>query len=274
MNKLLSANLTRLRKSKLFWGLLILMFALGLYMVFMLTQQLGTKSLDMIFFNFTFMIGLAAAIFSSFFLGAEYSDGTIRNKLVVGHLRTDIYFANLITNIAAAFCMNLAYLAAVIVVGTPLFGFVRADAWAVFMMLFGASVMTVAFCSVLTMISMACSNKAAAAVVSILGIFLLLYAAIYIQARLAAPEAWPGYEYSVDGQVVSTPETMIPNPQYLRGTKRAVYEFFYDFLPTGQAIQYSDMTAVHLWQMPLYSLLISIAVTAVGTILFKRKDLK
>lgn len=269
MNKLLSANLMRIRKSKLFWGLLILMFVFGLYMVFLLTQQSGGKffnPLHEIFFDFALVISLAAAIFSSFFLGAEYSDGTIRNKLVVGHLRTNIYFANLIANIVAAFCMNLAYLAAVIAVGMPLVGFGKVDAWGVIMALFGAFMMTVAFCSVFTMISMACSNKAITAVVSILSIFLLLYAAVCIQTRLAEPEIQPEYEYSENEP--------IPNPQYLRGTKRTVYEFFYDFLPTGQAIQYSDMTAVHLWQMPLYSLLISIAVTAVGTILFKRKDLK
>ena len=28
----------------------------------------------------------------------------------------------------------------------------------------------------------------------------------------------------------------VPNPSYLRGTEREVYQFFNDFLPTGQAV--------------------------------------
>ena len=41
-------------------------------------------------------MGLVAAILTSMFIGSEYSDGTIRNKLVVGHSRMRIYLANLI----------------------------------------------------------------------------------------------------------------------------------------------------------------------------------
>ena len=28
----------------------------------------------------------------------------------------------------------------------------------------------------------------------------------------------------------------VPNPSYLRGTEREIYQFFNDFLPTGQAV--------------------------------------
>ena len=36
-------------------------------------------------------MGLVAAILTSMFIGSEYSDGTIRNKLVVGHSRMRLH---------------------------------------------------------------------------------------------------------------------------------------------------------------------------------------
>ena len=44
-----------------------------------------------------FCLILAAGI--SLIVGAEYSDGTIRNKLIIGKTKAQIYFANLIASI-------------------------------------------------------------------------------------------------------------------------------------------------------------------------------
>ena len=74
-----------------------------------------------------------------------------------------------------------------------------------------------------------------------------------------------------DGNLESKP---ILNPKYLSGLQRSLYEFLYDFLPTGQSVQYMTMSAVHLWKMPLYSLIITILTTVAGIMIFKRKDIK
>ena len=63
-------------------------------------------------------MGLVAAILTSMFIGSEYSDGTIRNKLVVGHSRMRIYLANLIVCSVACVLIFLAYITGVFVVGS------------------------------------------------------------------------------------------------------------------------------------------------------------
>lgn len=275
MRKLLSANFARLKKDRTFWVCMVFMFGFGVFIV--LSQyrdviEYGLQlQLDNIFFGHALLIGVFCAAFCSLFLGTEYSDGTIRNKLVIGHARNAIYFSNLIVSIAAALLMCLAYIAAVSVLGVPLLGALECDWKIVLIMLLGCAAMTIAFCSLCTMLSMLNQNKAIVAVISIIGVFVLLMAAAYIHTMLNAPEFYDGYVLDSLG---NTALEKIPNEAYLRGAKRAFYEFLLDFLPTGQGLQYSGLSAVHLWRMPLYSVIISVLSTAAGVLAFQRKDLK
>ncbi len=53
-----------------------------------------------------------------------------------------------------------------------------------------------------------------------------------------------------------------------------MYEIFYDFLPTGQSIQYMTMSVLHLWMLPLYSFIITVVTTTTGIFLFRKKNIK
>ena len=69
----------------------------------------------------------------------------------------------------------------------------------------------------------------------------------------------------------------IPNPNYLTGTKRAVYQFLHDFLPSGQNMQvsvFSVQKEMHTALMCLYAAVVTLGTNAVGMILFQRKDIK
>ncbi len=275
MTKLLRATFFRLKRSKLFLGCLIVMAAIGGYLPFNVWRENApygySIGLEQIFFCYSILIGFVLAVFISLFVGTEYSDGAIRNKIVVGHRRTDVYLTALVSNFLAALALILANLAGMAAVGVPLLGGLTAEPSVLTWTLVGTLAMTLAFCALLTLVSMTCSNKAAAAVIGMVGVMLLFLAAAFLNARLDAPEFLPTYSLSLNGEVIESTE---PNPHYLQGTERAVYQFFYDLLPTGQAMQYSTMSAIHLWQMPLYALGIAAASTVGGLVLFRRKDLK
>lgn len=279
MSKLLSADFMRLRKNRLFWGALAAMFAFGAGMVFQqLWEQMAyaefgeTGQMDAIFFRYALATGLMMAVFIPLFFGTEYSDGTLRNKVMVGHSRASIYFSNLITGIVVSVLLCAAYLLPVMILGPVFIEWLTMDVGFLLTILLGTLAMGAAFSSVFTLITMNCSRKAATAVGCILLVIALLVVAARINTLLEAPEFIPVYSLSADGAVVS--EGMEPNPHYLRGTARTVCEFLYDFLPAGQTVQYSAVSVTHPWRLPLYSLAILIVSAGAGAALFRRKDLK
>ena len=80
------------------------------------------SSISGVFFVGYLPLSFVIAAFSSFFIGSEYSDGTLRNKLIVGSLREKIYLANFITVAACGLMMLLAYLGVCLAMGLPLLG--------------------------------------------------------------------------------------------------------------------------------------------------------
>ena len=107
MRKLLSANISRLWKEKLFWLVLGFM-AIGSAGFSWLTYETAMKNTDMQFyvedliFNMLPMLGSVFVIFIGMHLGTEFDEHTIRNKLIVGYNRTQVYFAEYITCLAAS----------------------------------------------------------------------------------------------------------------------------------------------------------------------------
>lgn len=276
MNKLLSANFARLKKDKTFWIGMMFMFGFGIFLVINQYREhikFDTEMvLDNSFFYYSIIIGILCAVFCSLFLGTEYSDGTIRNKLVVGHTRETIYLSNLIVTTVASLLMCLSFIIAVSALGIPIIGFLRTDIKVLLMMILASILMVLAFSSIFTLISMLGQSKAIVAVISIIGVFILLFAAVYIMTRLDAEEFYNGYVFT--DSLGTSYADQIPNPKFLEGTERTIYQFVLDFLPTGQGLQITSTTAVHLWQMPLYSLIITTITTTVGVLFFRKKDIK
>lgn len=176
MIKLLSESYARLWKSKVFWLCLCFMLAFSVYV--MLSEGLfpsagGVDSFDSLYMSYSQILGFCCAVFASLFLGTEYSDGTIRNKVVIGHTRARIYLANLTTVFVAALWMMAAWFVGGLI-GIPLFG-----AWENVpgcIVNFVISLFTTAaFAAIFTLVAMLCTNKAVSAVISIL-LFLCLSA--------------------------------------------------------------------------------------------------
>lgn len=135
--------------------------------------------------------------------------------------------------------------------------------------------MSIAFTALCVLTALLCQNKALTAVVNILAACFLLVISIYIMNKLSEPEVYPGYSVMTDSGEVEVLENE-PNPDYLRGTEREIYQFFNDFIPTGQAVNITQ--AGGMAQSPgllaAYSASIIIVSTGVGMFVFKKKDIK
>ena len=103
MNNLFWANIIRLWKSRL-TGLGIAVFS-GLALVLCIDHYYYFREdmiLDGIFFGYVYIAGIPVSVLAGLFLGVEYGDGTIRNKLIAGHKRSTVYLANFFAVFAAS----------------------------------------------------------------------------------------------------------------------------------------------------------------------------
>ena len=159
MRNLIFANFTRLKKSKLFWTGIIVS---ALYTVFLLVMnylemaasaEITTVSLNWFFFSAISVAAIFCPIYSGFFIGTEYSDGTIRNKLIAGHKRCSIYFANGITIFCAEGLLFLVNAAIIIALGIPMFGLNIKYPLRFIIYLLAGILMLAAFASLFTMVS-------------------------------------------------------------------------------------------------------------------------
>ena len=279
MSRLLCADFAKLKKNRFFWLCIIGMIGFGLFMKIMeyitMQQYSGeTPSLDSMLSVYSMVIGFLTAAFVSLFVGTEYSDGTIRNKIIIGHSRASIYFSNLITCSAAGFFMCLAYLLPALAAGIPLCGIKTADFQYLAGMVLCSFIMTLAFTSLCTLVGMLCQNKAMTAVITILSVCLLFVASVYISAKLNEPETYPEISAFADGGSVIDARD-VPNPGYVRGTQRQIYEFLDEFLPTGQSVILTrgDQDASFLL-MSAYSAGITAAAAGIGIFIFRKRDIK
>ena len=277
MNKLLTAYIFRLFKNKLFWIAVIFMAAVGagfpLTNHHFMVKNDYPQHIDNSFFMGTVFIGVVLSVFCSLFVGTEYHDGTIRNKIIVGQKRPVIYVSNLLTCIFAGIILCSVCFLACLCVGIPLLGTFRMKPDTVLLFILCALLLASAFSSLFTFLTMVNQSKAASAVLCILTAFLLFFAATYIQAQLSEPEMYDRYVYmDREGNIVT--EEPEPNPNYVSGTKREIYEFLNDFLLGGQSLRIAQMNVQHPWIFMFYSGITIVVTTGAGILIFQKKDLK
>lgn len=282
MRNLLSANFLRLRKSFVFWLGIAYQFGVGLLAVNTRWTDMRETSgyfphADDILFSGALFMPIIAAVFIGLFIGTEYSDGTIRNKIVVGRSRAAIYLANLITCSVALVLMHLSFLLAVVAVGFPLIGNLEKTSQELLLLTALSLATVLALGALFLLLVMLVNKKSIAAVAVLLLGFVLMMSAMIIDNRLNEPEFHSTITASVtdtEGNVQVQDAGKERNPNYLEGTKREVYVFLNDFLPSSQFLQLSQQELTSSVRLPLYSLVILAGCTACGIAAFGRKDLK
>lgn len=278
MSKLLSANIMRLWKEKVFWIVIAVVFTLGVAIpisIKITEIRLGVfNSIDPVFGQFAMFIGVVLAIFCSFFVGKEYSDGTIRNKIICGKKRVDIYFANFVTCTVVSLMLCAAFFLPYLGIGIPLIGSFNMEKEIVYWLFLTVIFLSIAFASIFNLISMLSTSKAVTATVCILLTFLFLYMGFQFRGMLNQPEIIDGTAYDENGVAYKEVEDF-PNPEYLQGNERQVVQFLFNLMPGGQVAQCVGRGTVgNLSQLPIYSLGVILITTGIGVFVFKKKDLK
>jgi len=277
MRKLLSASFARLWENTVFWAEIGATVLLSVFIVFVnySSELQATENrlyLDDVFFTLYLLLGLILAAGISLIVGTEYSDGTIRNKVIVGHTRGQIYFSTLIVCAVTSALVLLIHAGITYGIGYWLFGAFQTPINQIGGAVISAFFVGFVFSALFAAIAMNAQNKAVTAVVTMILFIGLTYLASAIGNALVEPEmTYEGMVISMDGVQFGD---MIPNPAYVSGFQRAVYTFLYDLLPTGQLIQMYTLEFAHSICWPVFSVLLFTLITVTGYMIFRKKDIK
>lgn len=262
MNHLLSANRMRIQKSKFFWFEMQMALVFGSFCMIvnidsiLLSARTPYHSPTPLLFEGFTLTAVFCPVFCSLFLGSDYSDGTLRNKILAGHSRSSIYLANFISvflaNLLIALVSTLMQL-----LPTLLLGYSPEQPGRLLLFYLCGLLNMAAFSGLFTLIGMLVASKTTA-VVSCLGTYFVLSTI----TQWVRPASMRGRS----------------NPAVPRSLEP--YTFLYDFLPTGQKFQITRMydfpkeLAPDLSRIALYALLFTAITLICGVALFQKKDLK
>lgn len=286
MSKLLRSNFARLWKSRIFW--LGMLFSAGFSVFFILMRYIDIeqhqevyanldesyKNADELIFMGGIIIIFAAAVFIGIFVGTEYSDGTLRNKLIIGHSRSSIYISNLIVCTTAGIIMHLTYIITTILLGNLLLEDSTLTFKKILLLTLMGTAAMIAASSLLVMISMLIHSKSAGAVAILIATMVMFFASMTIFQRLSTPEYNDAYSYIDEDTGKPVVVEKEKNTNYLTGTKRKVYEFLNDFIPTSQFYKSALLDSSKLDITLIYDGIIILITTTAGIAVFRRKNLK
>ena len=278
MRKLITANFHRFSKDRFSWCVVGIVVILSLASVFnsagsfeAMAARGYAMSLEDCYFNQAPLIGAFLALLISMFLGTEFSEGSIRNKLCIGHKRNEIFLSNFISCAFASIVLTAVWLLSC----TLLFGLIgplEVEVSEFVGYIFVAMGFAVSFAALYTVIGSLSSNKAMTIIYTFAVFIILAMAASALDDRLCEPEINEIMTYNNYGAVVM--QESAPNPLYLSGTIRTVCEVALELLPTGQALLLSEVAIEYPVRAIALSAVFTTVTLLVGSMLFRRKDIK
>lgn len=258
MNRLLRADFYRIYHKKLLWlcassmVLITIMFIIMQY-----TAMDYTVSIDRVIFLPMSFYGVAVAALISLFIGEDFSDGVIRNKLIAGRNRYAVYFSNMITGLTASLTVYIVMLVTSLGIGIHLFEINVTTPEIIRFTILGAFT-CLAYGSIYCMLTMLIGNKTTAVTVSMILAFGMLFLCLHTNQIVVQPEYKDG----------------LLNPHYATGIKRIIYELLHDINPSGQAAQLSAMSYLNAVRWIVIDILWVILTGGLGSILFSKKDIR
>ena len=245
MRNLLSAGFARLWRSKVFWLSCAFLAAATVSSVWTRYSD-GFYYLDTAFMYYVLFIAILIPLVCALFIGTDYADGTIRNKLICGHSRGSLYLSNLIVCSAASLIMCTFAVVPGLCVGLPLLGGFTMDPVKTFLFFICVYTLSLVWTALFTLLAMLVSNRTVAVVAALLLSLTLLAAGANLNDPADVPE----------------------------GRVRDTIQFLSDSTPGGQTLQLVNQRAERPEVLMAYDAVLFALSTGAGLLLFRRKDLK
>lgn len=268
MSNLFTANLRRLFKSK---GVIISLVAM-LFITLLCSMIMGSvdSEFENVYYSTLPYFVFYIAFMTSMYFGTDYSDMTIRNKIIAGHTRDDIYFANQLTGIVSSAIMFALWAVTSFICAFSYSSDVDYSTFGTKLLISFLSVLTLSV--IFTAITQLITSKASSVAWALIFSILLIVTAFYFINALQEPQTTYSYiTVSADGIDFGDE---IPNPAYVSGKMRNVYEIAYKIIPCGQQIIITDDGDIQPLTMSICSIAVSIIFLLFGRAGFVKKDLK
>lgn len=290
MTRLLNANFARMFKGKLFYICAVLAVILGVMEIIPHYSQMEDINPETFLFNESgFFIQIITAVLVGIFVGEEHS-GVLRNKIIVGQKRLSVYLSDLIACSASIVIIHILHFGSILT-SVVLFGGkieVSASIIAVYELLQLTSLLGV--CALFTAAAMLIPKKFAGTVAALTLIIGLYY--IYYPTSERLKQLDDKYYFDSVKELGITEDELAEN-EFLYNTfkitdaelaERGFLRFAMDILPFGQdeqirrcfnsEVQKVNPTEPVPAEIALYSLGTVAVTTAVGVLVFRKKDIK
>ncbi|MDO5147599.1 MAG: hypothetical protein Q4D60_11420 [Eubacteriales bacterium] len=257
MRNLLRADGARLLRSRTFWLCIGGMLLMAAGFIFMQYTAMDYKvPLSRVVFLPVSFYGIVTAALISLYVGQDFQDGGIRNKVIAGNKRTHVYFSSVIMSCLACAAVFLVTTFFTAITSYGLFSH-DAELTEIFQYCILGLFMSLAYGSLFSMIALLCRNKTTSIVLCMFIAFFLLFLCLHTNQILMQPEYKNG----------------VLNPHYVTGAKRWIYELLHDGNPSGQSAQLSAMHCLNPIRF-LVCDIIWMGITAACGNIFRKCDIR
>ncbi len=274
MIKLLKANFYRLKKNKIFY--LFLLFTIS-YIIFLTFTEYRsmTKYNNIIFtndllFKYSNFIGILISIFTIMFNGSEHFDGIIKNKIIIGHKKSNIYLSNLITNIHACIFIYIIYIVLIGIIGSFLFNKIIFNT-ELFIKLINVFLLIISYSSIFTFITMNITSEYLSSIINILLSFIFIILSLMYSSKLSETK------YNTKALITDNTTNTFTyikelNPSYPSKKERKLYKFLLNINPSGISYQLNNKPYTDINILIIYSSVFILLSNFYGIIIFKKKE--
>ncbi len=275
MIRLFRSNLMRLKKSKLFYFMLICQAAIMLTLTlryYFLKKSGFSVCADTLFSSVAVseITAVLLAVFCSLFIGADYNYGTIRNKLIAGFPRSKIYLANLFTMLFTALCMNVAVMAVFFPVTLPLLGGFTESARYLVKIFVTGSLITAVYSSIYTAVAMMSKNTVVSLIVTVASFAVMSFVAMYLVSEINQPLTYTQMIENEFGEMITQ---TIPNPHRKSESVLGFYKILLNIFPSGQ-LNVLNSKLLSVWQSAVSAVCLIGISTVAGLTVFSEENIK